>query len=476
MPFSPNAFIFPILLVLSLQGAGFSQTETPDSKPAKADIIYFRNGQEIEGRITSENETHVTIEFRGGEIVLPRRRIERIVLGPRVEAAEKQQSSDIGTELPSRDEMYFIYYRGKCVGWRQSTLQSVVASGKRQHQFHSRTVFRDADGNVDLDVQVSESIDAALQPLRASVVQSGPDFSSSSVGDIRDGHMKLRRSPDKSPGVEILFGEDVELTGPLMRTLADRTHFPSKGETYRSYDILTGEFRRLHATRTLRSEIVAGRHQLVTVWKLRNGTREWEMWVDTRGGIVREELGGAHMVALRAPAEAVLAWSRGEASQPSHPDLKLAYENEMRGFELARPNLSWSFEFPEADSPHAITLVEPALQATVDVVVLDDQKGGVAAEGVVLDLLGRWERSAEDVLVEFQEPRPVGELKGIRVSATMRRKGVRIRTHADVCRSETRAYIILSSAPTSRFHEAEDAFSRIRRSLRFTEKIASVID
>jgi hypothetical protein len=376
--------------------------------------------------------------------------------------------------------MYFIYYRGRCVGWRHSTLRPEIIAGVTTHSFLSRTVFRDAKGETELDIRVIESVGPALRPRKISLQEEGPGFSTLSVGEIADGQLSIRRSPGKQAERVILFRPEVELTSPLLRRLADMTHFPAEGRTFRTYDTLNGEFHDVLARRSLRKEIVAGSHQLVTVWRFSTGIRRWEVWVDTHGGIVREELGGAHMVALRAPSEEVLAWSRGETSIAANPDLCLGYENKLRGFSLSRPNLSWSFEFPEADSPHAITLVEPALQASLNVVVLEGLSEGHAPETVVMDLLGRWEHGAESVALEYQKPSTLGDQPGIRVAATMKRKGVFIRTVADVCNAEGRAFVVLRSAPLSRYHEVRDAFERIDRSLKLhlktSERSAASID
>src|SRR6185436_19183213 len=126
-----------------------------------------------------------------------------------------------------------------------------------------------------------------------------------------------------------------------------------------------------HAQRSLRKEIVAGKHQFVTVWKVTCGERTWEVWVDGWGGVVREELGSPGMVAMRAPADSVLAYSRGEKAADGASDLSLAYENVPSSFKIERPNLTWSFELPDDVGPHTISIVNPTLQSSVDVMVLD---------------------------------------------------------------------------------------------------------
>ncbi len=96
------------VLLLALMQHAKAQTPTEGASKPTPDIVYFKNGQQLEGIITAESDSKITILFRGGELVLPRRRIEKIVRGERVAEAEKHANRTLAPVLPLRDEMYFI--------------------------------------------------------------------------------------------------------------------------------------------------------------------------------------------------------------------------------------------------------------------------------------------------------------------------------------------------------------------------------
>ena len=207
----------------------------------------------------------------------------------------------------------------------------------------------------------------------------------------------------------------------------------------------------------------------MTVWKLTSGERVWEIWVDGWGGIVREELGSPGMVAMRAPAEGVLAFSRGEKAPDGDSDLSLSYENVPQQFRLDRPNLTWSFEFPDDVGARALTLLNPTLQASVDVIVVDAIGRETESETVVLDVLRRMDRGAKEQTVAYQKPEKVGGIEGVVFESTADRKGVAVKTIGAVTVAGGRSYTLLCAAPMHRFNEALPSFERILKSFEVLE-------
>jgi len=318
---------------------------------------------------------------------------------------------------------------------------------------------------LDLNLGVDEFVDQDLHPVETSVSEISPGFSNLTRGNVEKGHLHLNVVGAKdSNSSEIIFSRDTEFGLPLLRRLADVTHFPDAGEIVKVYDSLRRRFVRVHATRSLRKEIVSGRHQFVTVWKFDNRDRSWEVWVDGYGGVVREELGGPHMVALRADADAVAAYARGEGDDDGMFDLSLEYENIPQAFSLARPNLSWSVELPEEEGPLNITLLNPTLQASVDVVVIENIESALEPESIVLDLLDRMRRKCPDLEILYQQPRDVGGVKGVRFETIGQRKGTELRTIGIVTVNRNKAYALMAAAPVFRFKEAREQMERILKS------------
>ncbi len=321
-----------------------------------------------------------------------------------------------------------------------------------------------------MDLNVSEFVDSDLRPVSLTTIESSEDFGEQTAGLIDKGHLTLRLGLGESQKRrEILFSEETEFLQPLMRRLADMSHFSEAGETFKVFDSLRGVFIMVHASRGLRKEIVAGRHQFVTVWKFTQGKRVWEIWIDGYGGVVREELGGTHMVALRAKPEAVLAYSRGEANDGDGADLTLEYENVPEKFSLTRPNLTWSFEFPEFDSPVAITLINPTLQASADVIVLDHVEAGTAPESLALDLMARMNERSSDHNILFQQTGKLGGAQGIKFESTAERKGTLIRTIGAITVANDKAYAVLLAAPSFSFEKVRGQLERILNSFQIKD-------
>jgi hypothetical protein len=431
------------------------------------DLLRLKNGREFRGRLVEENAKSVTFVFRGSEIVLPKRlvktieRAERRVVAKKA-AVAKEKILTAGDRLEERDDYYFVYYRGRRVGWREVRVAKTASEGHRSgYKFDARTVFLKRDGGEELDLRVTESIDRDLRPRQASVLERSEDFNDIRSAQVDRGHLKIKHGAGADlVENEVLFAAETELLMPLLRRLADSSHFPEKGKEFKVYDSVAEQFLRVHARREIRKEWVASKHQFVTVWKLRAGDRDWEIWFDGHGSIVREELGGPHMIAVRADQKSVLAFAKGEKDF-GDPQLSLEYEDVPLGFRLVRPNLTWSYELPEKGEGVAISMLNPTLQASADIFALDQVGREVEPETFLLDLLERLNRKLDDAKLLYQKPEAIGGRRGIRFEMKGRRRDVEIRTIGAVCTNAGRAYAILLAAPEFRFRDAAGQLERV---------------
>lgn len=312
------------------------------------------------------------------------------------------------------------------MGWRESTVEPAEVGGAWGYLFATRTVYDEGD-SAELDVKATEFVDESLAPRRASFSESGAGPATSLEALVNRGFVKLNAvDAEGSRSSEVLFQSGTEFTMPLMRRLADMAHFPEKGESYRIFDASEKRFARMNALRTLRKEVVGGKHQFVTVWKLTSGEQVREVWVDGWGGIVREEIGGPAMVAMRAAKDKVLAYSRGEGNRSC--DLSLSYENAPSAFRIERPNLTWSFDLPDEDGALALTILNPVLQASVDVMTFDTKDKDCEPETILIDVMRRMEKGAEGVNVLYQKPEKVGAKNGVEFQLSCERKGTTVKT------------------------------------------------
>ena len=468
MRVSKLTLTIPVLFALFCLGAAYGQEEGKGAKKPEYDVVHLKNGQEIVGIVTGETDKSVTIKFRGGEIELPMRQVKEIVRAERVEVEKKavQNSITLG-RYEERDEYYFVFYRGRRVGWRNTTLSPEREKGAEGYRFNSRTVFLKKDGTMDIDLRVNEFVDGDLRPLSMISSEESAGFSSMTSGVVERGHLELAVGVGSDQvRREILFSDDCEFLQPLLRRLADLSHFPEKGRVFKVYDSTRGMFVLMHATRKLRKEIVGGKHQFITVWKFVQGERSWEIWVDGYGGIVREELGGPHMVAMRADPEKVAAYARGEEKDGEGVELTLDYENVLAGFKLSRPNLTWSFEFPDHESPVAITLLNPTMQASADMIVLDHVSKDTACETIALDLMGRMNRKSDSVKFVWQRPETVGGAKGMTFECRAERKGASLRTIGALAIKDGKGYALLSGGADASLRGGPSAARAHPRELR----------
>ncbi|MEZ6196964.1 MAG: hypothetical protein R3F20_14755 [Planctomycetota bacterium] len=451
------------LVGLILAATASAQT---DREVSGDDVLRLKNGREFKGRLVGEDDKQVTFVFRGSEIVLPKRLVKELIRGERKEVEEKAEEATrklltSGDRYEERTDLYYVYYRGRRVGWREVKIAKTGDPADPGYAFEARTVFRKKDGSDELDLRVRESVGRDLRPRTVSVLEKSDDYNEIRNAAVESGHLKLTHGAGANVEEnEVLFAEETELLMPLLRRLADSSHFPEKGKTFKVFDSVEERFVRVHAIREVRKEWVAGKHQFLTIWRLSAGERAWEIWFDGRGSVVREELGGPHMVAVRAEADKVAAFARGE-DDGGDPQLSLDYEDVPLGFRIVRPNLTWSFEIPEPGASTAISLVNPTLQASADVFAMSQVGREVEPETFLLDLLERLGRKSEDAKVLYQKPEAIGGRRGIRFEMQSRRRDVELRTIGAVCTNAGRAYAILLAVPEFRFRDARPQLEQI---------------
>lgn len=455
-----------LLVVLGLMFAAATHAQQSREHSGE-DLLRLKNGREFRGRLVEENEKSVTFVFRGSEIVLPKRLVKTIERGERRKIAKKAEVAkkkvlSAGDRVEERDDYYFVYYRGRRVGWREVRINRTDSEGQRSgYSFNAHTVFLKRDGKEELDLRVTESIDRDLRPKNVNVLERSEEFNDIRSAIVDRGHLKLRHGAGANRKEnEVLFAAETELLMPLLRRLADASHFPEKGKEFKVFDSVTERFMRVQTQREVRKEWVGGKHQFVTVWKLTAGDRDWEIWFDGLGSIVREELGGPHMIAVRADRESVLAFAKGEKDF-GDPQLSLEYEDVPLGFRLVRPNLTWAYELPTPGAGVSITLTNPTLQASADFFALDQVGREIEPETFLLDLLERLKRKLDDPKLLYQKPDAVGGRRGIRFEMRGRRRDVDLRTIGAVCTNAGRAYAVLLAAPEFRFREAQPQLERV---------------
>ena len=115
-----RAFIC-FICVLGLFALGAAAQDLRDH--SGEDVLLLKNGREFQGRLVEQNAESVTFMFRGSEIILPARLVKEVKRGERqlIEKAAAEEPSKIlsaGDRFDERNDLYYVYYRGRRVGWR----------------------------------------------------------------------------------------------------------------------------------------------------------------------------------------------------------------------------------------------------------------------------------------------------------------------------------------------------------------------
>lgn len=433
------------------------------------DVVRLKTGALLEGTIIEQDETSVTIAFEGGSMALQRTQIAEIKVSRSPDRAATKKALLTLSRFPDHQSFHFLYRDGRRVGYRTIEMRREAKDGVPGYTLMDRLVFLPRAGATpDVDLAVSEFVDAELRPIRFQ-----HRMSSGTSGRVVEGSreglslvMKERLGGALNESTA-LFRKDVQFPGMLLRRLASEPPPEGAYPQFTMFRPREVDFGRMSLRRRIERVSLRGRVRDVLVFRRQEGDRELETWLDMSGHVVREELGSTHLVSLRAPKAEVLGYARGEEIEGG--DLGLEFIHEPSGFRVLRPDLAWEVT-PGAREGAIVSMLRPGMRATIDVLRIDDVAKDATEEGVAMRVLARMERHADDIRIEGPYPTRLGARKALRFEVECMRRGTRLKTlGAIVLDGRGHGFVILCAAPELDFVTAKPSFIEMLDTIRILE-------
>lgn len=347
------------------------------------DKVKLKNGEELTGRITAEDDATVTLKSGRSELTMPKSIVLEISREQRRETAPVASSPAADEAVPEKGEWFAVRDEaGRVVGTFHRLERGEVHAGRAAVRLEERFTFRREDGG-HVNLHAIEWGTPELQPLgfhyrewedaQGFVYQAEIANAHAQVTVVdRDGVKRSERFP---------FPSGTQLPLLARRRLLGEGHTVARRITLPVFDPLQRKIlARDHWVGELRS--LAEGKQVRVYGVARHLDQLCEEWLDGEGNSVRLELNGPYLVAEPAKAEDLQRWIEGGDTLPTE-------SLEVRGgrgvFRTYLPNPMWTVV--EAQ-PEAATLVLRREEGDLSVVFLELGAGEreLTAEGALLEL------------------------------------------------------------------------------------------
>jgi hypothetical protein len=443
------------------------------SAVAQEDVVTLKSGAEFRGRIISETGGVVRLQFPGGVVDLRPETVAGIERARRDPEVEADTAILAGLDrVPDGEDWYFLYRDGVRVGWRHVRRTREIRQGVAGYVRADRRVFTKKDGGpAEVDLTSTEFVDADLRPRAVSRrLVSGPSLRVTE-GVFEDGRLLLEeRAGSAKTARRAPCDAATELPGVLGERLAREPRRSGTGDVWRVFDPVEATFAEIAVARGVKRATAGGRVLDVVALRATRAGTTTEAWYDLHGRPVREELGGASLVAVRAEAERVRAFAAGEAV--GDDDLGLKVTVEAAGLSFTRPDPTWETAAGDVDGARLASLVRAAGRATCDMFVLP-REGRLDDDAACLDVLARVEGAAERGETIGPDRVRYGENRGVKFLVDGVRRGSLVRTLGFVFVRDERVFVFLCAAPPASFADAAPAFERLLASVDVAPKAPS---
>ena len=439
------------------------------------DVVHLKNGARLEGRVSAENETTITLQIGDGSVDLQKSLIDRVIRGKGDPVKEKRRALMTLSRIPDSETWHFLYRKGRRVGYRHIQVGREVVDGIPGYQLTDRIVFLvDPGQGPEAEWLTKEFVDAEQRPLHVATRRS----SGTSAWDMEgrrkgDRLLVVEHAAGKTRRRTALFRDDVVLWGMHLRRIA-REPEPEDGyERLTIFDPVRTSFEVVDLHRRLERVNVRGEAMDVLIFTRSAEGTSLETWVDMAGKVVREEIATPYLVSLRARKDEVLAYIRGDG-KTGDDDLGLEFFSEETGFRILRPDTAWEMNVPVQSRHRLVSFLRPSLRATVDVFRIVTRRENETLEGHALALFARMEDGCRAFDAQGPFPAAVGDLQGLRFRVKARRRSAEITTLGAMVKRDDRVFAILCAAPTERYEEALPAFKQILDSVRIRSLVEDV--
>ncbi len=364
-----------------------------DRVVAAGDVIRFKNGRTLTGRITSETREAVSLEMEGGgRVEVPRELILEIIRDVKPKPEPGVSPADGDPEGVLRSEQFFLWSGERRLGSRSLVLRKTRTGGFRLEE---DIVFFDENGEEDVRVHTLEVCGRGLEPLEILYRESAKSGHRTLRGKVTQGRLELtislpgerRKSSMMAPAglrfplsareyaIRVREDSGEEFEAPV---------FEPREETFYRYRFQAAAPRRVDWD---------GKAVQATVLRRHRGNRAVEeIWLDPTGRCLTEELNGPDLVAVLTSRERLSAFEAGNevAASDEEERVRPLFVHPEAGFKIRKPTLSWSFEKQQRGSTKVLSISNLETFAYFDVFVLNETPEGGLLSSLAVDMERRF--------------------------------------------------------------------------------------
>lgn len=450
-----------IAAALALTLCQVPQADTHKKPPTK-DVIHLVGGEEFVGTILKQVGNYIEIKLDQGTIVgFERSRVSSISRGAVQPAVTK-------SVLGPRDEWYLLHdAKGMSAGYMHSLVQ--VDKDGSAH-ISEEWYFTSRRGRIQ--VTVLETVDSDLQPRKSfyheRVLSDDDRLVSERLlnAEVSGSHIIVqRRSLKGREEQKYRFAETAKFPLSYREQLRQSRETELVTANQELFDSRTGEFRIWNASSVPRRKVeIAGREVQVRELTLNDGTGANTEWIDAHHQVVRREVNGASLVAVRVSKARALRAIVSRGPTGHDPAIVATETGDMA---LWLPNPIWRAGRPDAN---CVTLEARLYNGKAMLLPLDQVPANVQLETAV-DLIVRWLKLSigKGIKVRKREATQVQRVPAIRLnlawSATGEGRSVPWRGVCHVFRVRGKYAALFCSAPLETFDDLDGDFRRILRTV-----------
>ncbi len=428
------------------------------------DLVRFRNGRSVAGRVVRETAEEIVIELTGGgRLAVPRSLVAEVVRDVPADPAEARGE----VEGVLRSEHSFLWSGRRRVGARTLVVRRLAGGDL---QLEEDTVFLTEDGREDVRVRLVERSGADHSPREIVYREASAAGGTMLAGTVRDDSIDLavslpgeRRQTTlrRPPDLRFPLSLREEVVRDPRRARAAPV-FDPRGETFVAvaYEPL--------GTRRVPWD---GAATEVTVLSRRRGSRPGEeVWLDAGGRCLTEEVNGPQIVAVLSTRERVEAFLAGSQVTESGEERRVCPEfvHPEAGFRVRKPSLAWTFEPGPPGARKVLSLSSLRWFAYADFFVLPGAPaGGDDLPALAADMVRRFSAVSEGFEKQSEGCFDVGGVKAVKMTVRSRNKGEDLRSLLVGFVQGGRTWFVTLACPAAVFEEAMPDFDAILASVEF---------
>ncbi len=436
------------------------------------DVIRFKNGRTLTGRITSETREAVVLEMEGGgRVEVPRKLILEIIRDVNPEPEPSADPEDGVASGVLRSEQFFLWSGERRFGFRSLILRRTDTGGFRLEE---DIVFLDENGEEDVRVHTLEICGRGLEPLEILYRESAKAGHRTLRGKVTEGRLEItislpgeRRKSSMMAPAGLRFPLSAREYAIRMREASGEKFeapvFEPREENFFRYRFEAAGVRRVDWDGKVVDATVLRRH--------RGNRAVEEIWLDPAGRCLTEELNGPGLVAVLTSRERLSAFEAGNevAASDDEERVRPLFVHPEAGFKIRKPTLSWSFEKQPRNSTKVLSVSNLETFAYFDIFVLNETPEGGLLSSLAVDMERRFKdrsrsfRKLEDGFVQM------GGEPACRIIATSMNKGEELQSILVGSLHGNKTWLITMSCPKKYFKKARPEFEAMLKSFKFIE-------